>query len=137
MVKKVYHFLTRSFGGDTALNTINRSSDVLLAVWVIAVIVMIILPVPPAIIDLLITFNLTAAVGLLMVALYIPSAIHLSMFPSLLLITTLFRLGVSISATRQILLHAYAGEIISALCCWTCGLCDYHHCPVHCSDQRC
>ena len=113
-MKKFYHLLTRSFGGDTALNTINRSSDVLLAIWIIAVIVMIILPVPPAIIDLLITFNLTAAVGLLMVALYIPSAIHLSMFPSLLLITTLFRLGVSISATRQILLHAYAGEIISA-----------------------
>ncbi len=110
----MFQFLSRTIGGDTALNTINRSSDVLLAVWVIAVIVMIILPVPPAIIDLLITFNLTAAVGLLMVALYIPSAIHLSMFPSLLLITTLFRLGVSISATRQILLNAYAGEIISA-----------------------
>ncbi len=49
-----------------------------------------------------------------MVALYIPSAIHLSMFPSLLLVTTLFRLGVNISSTRQILLNAYAGEIISA-----------------------
>jgi type III secretion protein V len=75
---------------------------------------MIVLPVPPPIIDLLITFNLTAAVVLLMVALYIPSAIHLSMFPSMLLVTTLFRLGVNISSTRQILLNAYAGEIIQA-----------------------
>lgn len=113
-MKKLYGYFSRMLGSDAALNTINRSSDVLLAVWVMAVIVMIILPVPPPIIDLLITFNLTAAVGLLMVALYIPSAIHLSMFPSILLLTTLFRLGVSISATRQILLNAYAGEIIQA-----------------------
>ncbi|MCP5469894.1 MAG: type III secretion system export apparatus subunit SctV [Chlamydiales bacterium] len=102
------------FGGDAALSTINRSSDLILALWIIAVIVMIVLPVPPAVIDLLITFNLTAAVGLLMTALYIPSAIHLSMFPSLLLVTTLFRLGVNIATTRQVLLHAYAGEIIQA-----------------------
>ncbi|MCH9626384.1 MAG: Invasion protein InvA [Chlamydiales bacterium] len=93
---------------------INRSSDLILAAWIIAVMVMIVLPVPPPIIDLLITFNLTAAVGLLMVALYIPSAIHLSMFPTMLLVTTLFRLGVNICTTRQILLHAYAGDIIAA-----------------------
>src|ERR1700733_5614613 len=113
-MSKFVNFLSRAFGGDTALNTINRSSDLILAAWIIGVIVMIILPVPPPIIDLTITFNLTAAVGLLMVALYIPSAIHLSMFPSMLLVTTLFRLGVNIASTRQILLHAYAGHIIQA-----------------------
>jgi len=113
-MKKVLNFFSRALSGEAALNTINRSSDLILAAWIIGVIIMIILPVPPSIIDLTITFNLTAAVGILMVALYIPSAIHLSMFPSLLLVTTLFRLGVSISATRQILLHAYAGHIITA-----------------------
>jgi type III secretion protein V len=113
-MKRFFNFLSRTFASDTALNTINQSSDFILAAWIIAVIVVIILPVPPPIIDLLITFNLTAAVGLLMVALYIPSAIHLSMFPSLLLVTTLFRLGVSIAATRRILLNAYAGHIIQA-----------------------
>ncbi len=113
-MKRVTHFFSRLFGGEAALNTINRGSDLILAAWIIAVIVMIIIPVPPPVIDLLITFNLTAAVGLLMVALYIPTALHLSTFPSLLLVTTLFRLGVSISATRQILLKAYAGEIITA-----------------------
>lgn len=113
-MKKLIDILSKLFGGETALNVINRSSDLILAAWIIAVVVMIVLPVPPPIIDLLITFNLTAAIGLLMVALYIPSAIHLSMFPSLLLVTTLFRLGVNISSTRQILLHAYAGHIISA-----------------------
>jgi len=113
-VKRFLDFFAQKLGGDMALNLINRSSDLILAAWVIAVIVMIVLPVPPPIIDLCITFNLTAAVGLLMVALYIPSAIHLSMFPSILLVTTLFRLGVNISSTRQILLNAYAGEIIQA-----------------------
>lgn len=113
-MKKFVDFLAQRLGGDFTLNLIHRSSDLILAAWVIAVIVMIVLPVPPALIDLLITFNLTAAIGLLMVALYIPSAIHLSMFPSLLLVTTLFRLGVNISSTRQILLHAYAGEVIQA-----------------------
>lgn len=113
-MNKVVNFISRIFSGEAALNAINRSSDLILAAWIIGVIVMIVLPVPPAIIDLTITFNLTAAVGILMAALYIPSAIHLSMFPSLLLITTLFRLGVNISSTRQILLHAYAGHIIQA-----------------------
>jgi type III secretion protein V len=113
-MNKIVNFFARTFSGEAALNMINKSSDLILAGWIIAVIVMIILPVPPPIIDLSITFNLTAAVALLMVALYIPSAIHLSMFPSLLLVTTLFRLGVNISSTRQILLNAYAGHIISA-----------------------
>lgn len=113
-MNKFFQAFIRFLGGEAALNTINRSSDLLLAGWIIAVIVIIILPVPPYIVDLLITFNLTAAVAILMVALYIPNAIYLSMFPSILLVTTLFRLGVDISATRQILLHAYAGEIIQA-----------------------
>src|SRR5262249_26430965 len=59
-----------------------------------------------------IAVNLTASVALLMVGLYIPSALHLSIFPSLLLITTLYRLGVNIASTRQILLQANAGHII-------------------------
>lgn len=108
------NFLSRALGGDLALSTINRSSDVVLAIWILAVLVVIIIPVPAAVIDLLITFNLTAAISLLMVALYIPNAVQLSMFPSLLLITTLFRLGVNIASTRLILLKAYAGHIIQA-----------------------
>ncbi len=113
-MKKFLNSLGRAFGGEGALTTISRSSDFILAGWIIAVIIMIILPVPPPMIDLLITFNLTAAVALLMAALYIPSAIHISMFPTLLLVTTMFRLGVNISSTRQILLNAYAGHIIQA-----------------------
>ncbi|AEJ77602.1 regulatory protein [Chlamydia trachomatis L2c] len=75
---------------------------------------MIILPLPPAMVDFMITINLAISVFLLMVALYIPSALQLSVFPSLLLITTMFRLGINISSSRQILLHAYAGHVIQA-----------------------
>ncbi len=62
--------------------------------------------------DTLIAVNLALSVVLLMVSLYVNSPLGLSTFPSLLLFTTLFRLSLNIAATRQILLHANAGEII-------------------------
>ncbi|MCH9613243.1 MAG: Invasion protein InvA [Chlamydiia bacterium] len=100
--------------GDKITKTLNRSSDVILAFFVITIIMMIVIPVSPMVIDTFIAINLTISISLLMVALYIAKAVHLSIFPSVLLITTLFRLGIEIAATRQILLHAYAGEIIYA-----------------------
>lgn len=106
--------LSRLLGGDKALALINRSSDIILALFMVTLILMIIIPISPSTIDGLITINMTISITLLMVALYIPKAVQLSMFPSLLLITTLFRLGIEISATRQILLHANAGHIIYA-----------------------
>ncbi|MCI5052594.1 MAG: type III secretion system export apparatus subunit SctV [Simkaniaceae bacterium] len=106
--------ITGAMGGGRTLRWLSRSSDVILAFFVIVIIAMIIIPVSPAVIDCMIAINLTAAVVLIMVALYIPKAVHLSSFPSILLVTTLFRIGIEISATRQILLHADAGEIILA-----------------------
>ena len=114
MKKSSLEKMSRTFGGEKALSFINKSSDIILAFFIILIIMMIIIPVPPAIIDNLIALNLTVSIALLMVALYIPKAVNLSMFPSLLLITTLFRLGIEISATRQILLKANAGHIIHA-----------------------
>ncbi len=101
-------------GGRKMLSALNRSSDVVLASFVVVIILMIIIPVPPSVIDFFIAINLTASISLLMVSLYIQKAVHISIFPSILLITTLFRLGIEIAATRQILLHADAGEIIFA-----------------------
>lgn len=101
-------------GGSRALRTIAGSSDLVLAVLVIVIIMMLIFPVPPHLIDALIAINLAVSISILFVALYIQKAIQLSMFPSILLITTLYRLGVNISSTRQILLHAYAGDIIES-----------------------
>jgi type III secretion protein V len=106
--------LNRILGGERTLRSISGSSDLLLAFAIISIIMMLIFPVSPHVIDVLISVNLTVSISLIFVALYIQKAVQLSMFPSLLLITTLYRLGVNISSTRQILLHANAGDIIAA-----------------------
>lgn len=110
--KKILDGITARLGGEASLSRISRSSDIALAILIISILAMIIIPVNPHVIDYLIAFNLSISVALLMVALYIPSATQLSIFPSLLLITTLYRLGLNIASTRQILLHANAGQII-------------------------
>jgi type III secretion protein V len=102
------------FGSNKLVGLASKSSDVILAGFIITIIGMIIIPVPPTVIDIMIAINMSAAICLLMVALYIQKAVHLSIFPSILLVTTLFRLGIEIAATRQILLHANAGHIIFA-----------------------
>lgn len=111
-IRKILDGITARLGGDRSMENISRSSDLALAVLIMTILAMIVIPMPPHVIDYLIALNLTISVALLMVALYIPSAIQLSIFPSLLLITTLYRLGLNIASTRQILLHANAGEII-------------------------
>ncbi len=113
-MNRFFETLSRRLGGERALSAISGSSDLILAVVVISIVMMLIFPVPPYIIDGLISLNLTVSLVLLFVAIYIQKAVHLSMFPSLLLLTTLYRLGVNICSTRQILLHANAGKIIHA-----------------------
>ncbi|MCH9620874.1 MAG: Protein MxiA [Chlamydiia bacterium] len=102
------------FKGSKFLQALSRSSDLMLAMMVFVILGMIIIPLPPEVLDVLISINLTASLILVMVALYIGKATQLSSFPSILLITTLLRLGIEISASRQILLNAYAGEVIFA-----------------------
>ncbi len=97
---------------DHFANSMVRYNDILLAIMVVAIIALMILPLPPMVVDTLLAVNLCISIGLLMVALYIPSPLALSTFPSLLLFTTLFRLSLNITTTRQILLHAYGGQII-------------------------
>lgn len=111
-MKNFFQSLQRLLGSTRILDFINRSSDIILALFIITLIMIIIIPIAPTTIDDLVAVNLTISISLLMVALYIAKAVHLSMFPSLLLITTLFRLSIEISATRQILLRADAGHII-------------------------
>jgi type III secretion protein V len=91
---------------------LTRYNDIILAGLIVAIISLMILPLPTPLVDALIATNLSLAVILLMLAIYIPSALSLYVFPTLLLFTTLFRLALNITTTRQILLHAYAGKII-------------------------
>ena len=86
--------------------------DVILAVFVVSVIFMLIIPLPTLLVDFLIASNISISVILLMVAVYLASPLDFAAFPSVLLITTLFRLALSISTTRLILLQADAGRIV-------------------------
>lgn len=87
-------------------------NDIVLAIMLVAIIFMMILPLPTWLVDLLIGLNMTVSAMLLMVAMYLPSPLAFSSFPSVLLITTLFRLGISIATTRLILLQGDAGHIV-------------------------
>ncbi|MBI5477202.1 MAG: type III secretion system export apparatus subunit SctV [Deltaproteobacteria bacterium] len=91
---------------------LDRYGDVALAALVVSIVGMMIVPLPTFLLDLLITFNITLAVVILLVALYVQDALRFASFPTLLLITTLYRLALNVSATRLILLKANAGEVI-------------------------
>lgn len=89
-------------------------SDLLIAVMVMVIVFLMILPVPTIIVDILIALNMSLAVILVMVAVYLPSPLSFSAFPAVLLLTTLFRLALSITTTRLILLQADAGKIVES-----------------------
>lgn len=91
---------------------IGARSDAVAAILIALVMAMMILPLPTFAIDALIAFNIGAAVLLIALALYLPSAVSFSSFPVVLLLTTLFRLGIEVSTSRSILLHADAGGIV-------------------------
>lgn len=94
------------------LTWLGSRGDVAAALLVALVVAMMMLPVPVVVIDALIGVNIGAAVLLVALALYLPSAVSFSSFPIVLLLTTLFRLGIEVGASRSILLHADAGEIV-------------------------
>jgi flagellar biosynthesis protein FlhA len=77
-------------------------------------VVLMIVPVPPFVLDLLLSVNISLALVIMLLTLYTENALAISVFPTLLLIVTLFRLSLNITGTRAILLHGYAGEVINA-----------------------
>lgn len=91
------------------LASIKSNTDVYLAVAVIGVLALMIIPLPPFMLDIFLAANITTALAILLVALYIQQPLEFSVFPSLLLITTLFRLALNIASTRLILLHGSEG----------------------------
>lgn len=99
--------------GMMLLQQLGQRKDIMLAILLLAVVFMMVLPLPTVILDLLIAINMTISVVLLMVSVYITSPLQFSVFPVLLLVTTLFRLALAVSTTRMILLQADAGQIVS------------------------
>src|ERR671926_660824 len=99
---------------SVTLTRLNKYSDLLAAGAVVLVVVMMIVPLPPFLLDLFITLNISAALAVLVATLYMPRALDFAAFPSLLLLTTLFRLAINVSVTRLILLHGDAGHVVKA-----------------------
>ncbi|GCD08960.1 flagellar biosynthesis protein FlhA [Clostridium tagluense] len=93
---------------------IKNNVDVLVAFGVMGIILMIIIPLPPKLLDVIIALNITLAVVILLLTMFTTEVLQFSVFPTLLLITTLLRLGLNISSTRLVLTEAYAGDIIEA-----------------------
>ncbi len=91
-----------------------KSSDVVLAVAMAAMLGALIVPLPAWLLDLGLAINLAAAVALLVAALYARDALKVTSFPTLLLVTTLFRLALNVSSTRLALAEGHAGEVIQA-----------------------
>ena len=89
-------------------------SDIGVALLMVLIIIMMVVPLPTWLIDILLSMNITLGVVTLLVTFYVKRALDLSIFPTLLLISTLFRLSLNVSTTRLILLYGNAGELINA-----------------------
>jgi len=91
-----------------------KFSQFAVPIAVIGIIVMMIVPLPPAVLDILIALNMAAALSMLLTSMYVRRPLDFATFPALLLVLTLFRLGLNVSVTRQVLVNGYAGSVVEA-----------------------
>lgn len=94
------------------VESVTRHNDIAMVALLVVVITLMIVPLPTPLVDTLIGANLTLSFLMLMMAMYVKTPLEFSVFPTMLLFTTLFRVGLNITTTRLILLQADAGEII-------------------------
>lgn len=90
-----------------------KPKELTVLIGVIAIVIMMVVPIPPALLDVLLILNITIALTIILIGMNTQEALQFSIFPSLLLITTLFRLALNISTTRNILAHAEAGNVVA------------------------
>ncbi len=93
---------------------IRKQADILMAFAVIGILVVLVIPIPPRVLDILLAFNISISIVILLTTLYVTRPLDLSVFPGMLLIITLLRLSLNVASTRLILGEAYAGEVINA-----------------------
>jgi len=100
----------------TSLNFLLRQKDISVVLFVMSILAIIIVPLPPEILDLMLTVSIATSVLVLLISLYIPKPTDLTTFPTLILIITLFRLSLNIATTRMILSHGSEGpEYVSQI----------------------
>jgi flagellar biosynthesis protein FlhA len=97
---------------EQTIRRLLRHTDLLAAVAVVMVVTMLVVPLPSALLDLLITLNISAALAVVVATMYLGKALDFSVFPSLLLLTTMFRLAINVSVTRLILTTGDAGSVV-------------------------
>ena len=98
----------------TSLGRLTKRSDLVFAVAMIGILGILVLPLPASLLSMFLALNLTLAAMVLLVSLYTKEPLDFSTFPSLLLVTTLFRLGLNVASTRLILLEGQGGSVIEA-----------------------
>ena len=90
-------------------STESTPGELLTVVGVVMILVVMIIPLPPMLLDFLLAINIMLAVTILLISMYTMRSLDFSIFPSLLLVTTLFRLSLNVASTRLILLHGNEG----------------------------
>ncbi len=98
----------------SALRRISKYNDLIVAALVVGVILIIVIPIRPALLDVLLSISITLSIVILLTTMFTTQPLQFSVFPSLLLVVTLYRLSLNIASTRLILNEAAAGNIISA-----------------------
>ena len=96
------------------IEIIRKRSVIVLALGVIGIIAVLVIPIPTALLDFALAFNITFSLVVLLTTLYVTKPLELSVFPGMLLIVTLMRLSLNVASTRLILGQAYAGEVINS-----------------------
>jgi flagellar biosynthesis protein FlhA len=96
------------------LSKLFQNNDIALAIGLVIIVAMMIIPIPAPLLDVLLTISISLSIIILLVCLYTTEPLKYSSFPTVLLLSTLFRLGLNVSSTRLILLHAHAGTVIDS-----------------------
>ncbi|HEX8713954.1 MAG TPA: flagellar biosynthesis protein FlhA, partial [Solirubrobacteraceae bacterium] len=100
--------------GGERVKALLKHTDLLAAVAVVVVVTMLVVPLPPMLLDLLITLNISAALTIVVATMYFGKPLEFAAFPSLLLLSTIFRLAINVSVTRLILTTGDAGSVVKA-----------------------
>ncbi len=98
----------------SALGNLLRQSDIIMALCLVAIVVVMIIPIPTFVLDIALACSIALSLAILLTALYVEEPLQFSVFPGLLLVVTLFRLALNVASTRLILGQADAGSIITA-----------------------
>jgi flagellar biosynthesis protein FlhA len=99
---------------EEGIRRLLRHTDLLAAVAVVMVVTMLVVPLPAPLLDLLITLNISCGLAVVVATMYLKRSLDFSAFPSLLLLTTMFRLAINVSVTRLILTTGDAGSVVKA-----------------------